>query len=609
MSTREIVGDHGLTMVDIVRMTDHLQTLDEKQGINARHDDVDTQLRFLPHTGRIWLGDQRMLLMHAKTFAALRHQIIEHLGSDTARAMLMRIGYASGHRDAELARRAWPDGDELGAFMAGARLHSFEGVAKVTPVSVTSDIKRGQFRGEYLWHGSLEALESVSAFGRAQQPVCWMQLGYACGYGSAFLDKLVVFRELECAAMGAAACRIVGQPAEAWDQYPEEARLLQTEFTSRHERVARVINLPVAPRKTAQDVGNAATASSRPRSAMPGMVGVSAAFVDAQVYTERVASTSATVLLSGESGVGKELFARAVHDLSPRHNGPFVAVNCAAIPDTLVESELFGVEKGAFTGATLSRPGRFQRASGGTLFLDEIGSLSLIAQAKLLRALQEGEIDRVGSTHPTKVNVRIVAATNKDLCREVREERFREDLYFRLNVISIRIPPLRERAEDIPPLMEHFLVTYNELYGKNVIGFGAPVVEALLKYRFSGNVRELRNLVERGVAGARDGTRIELTDIFRSGELAQPSLAVPVPNHGAQHAVESPIDAPTESSVDVTGLLLAKGDFSFVDHERALYARALEQSRGNISAAARLLGLTRSQLAHRLKSMKKNETH
>jgi two-component system, NtrC family, response regulator HydG len=201
------------------------------------------------------------------------------------------------------------------------------------------------------------------------------------------------------------------------------------------------------------------------------MVGVSSAFKAACHMLTRVAPTKASVLFTGESGVGKEMFASTLHRISPRAAKPFVAVNCAAIPDALVESELFGVERGAFTGASVSRAGRFERADGGTLFLDEIGTLSLVAQGKLLRALQEGEVERVGGTRTIKVDVRVVAATNVDLRDAVKAGRFREDLFYRLNVYPIHLPPLRERREDIPLLMSHFLHLYGRTHGRKLAGY------------------------------------------------------------------------------------------------------------------------------------------
>ena len=221
-----------------------------------------------------------------------------------------------------------------------------------------------------------------------------------------------------------------------------------------------------------------------------------------------------TVLFLGETGVGKEIFARMLHRMGRRSEQPFVAVNCAALPENLIEAELFGVVKGAYTGATDSRPGRFERAHGGTLFLDEIGTLTLSAQAKLLRALQEGEIERVGDSQTRKVDVRLLAATNVDLKDAVARGTFREDLYFRLTTFPVRIPPLRERRDDIPLLMRHFLHRFSQRHGKTVGSFAPEAVEALLSYAFPGNIRELENMIERGVLLADAGEPIGISHLF-----------------------------------------------------------------------------------------------
>ncbi|MCU0641157.1 MAG: sigma-54 dependent transcriptional regulator [Candidatus Margulisbacteria bacterium] len=227
------------------------------------------------------------------------------------------------------------------------------------------------------------------------------------------------------------------------------------------------------------------------------IVGKSPAIREVFRVVEEVAKSNATVLITGESGTGKELVARAIHNRSPRQNKLFVAVNCAAIPENLLESELFGHEKGSFTGAIERQIGKFEIASGGTLFLDEIGTLPLPMQAKLLRALQEKEIERLGGGRPVPVDVRIVAATNGDLKAETKNRRFREDLFYRLNVIPLHLPPLRERAEDVPLLAEHFLHKYNHEFGKKIKGFKPEVLPLLAAYDWPGNVRELENLIER----------------------------------------------------------------------------------------------------------------
>src|SRR5437764_298415 len=229
------------------------------------------------------------------------------------------------------------------------------------------------------------------------------------------------------------------------------------------------------------------------------VVGVSPAWRRLMNLVNQVADSSATVLIQGESGTGKELVARAIHERSPRKGGPFIAVNCAALPETLLESELFGYEKGAFTGATSRREGRFELAAGGTLFLDEVADLSPVTQPKILRVLQEGEFERLGATKSIRVDVRIVAATNQDLGHMVKEKRFREDLYYRLNVITLNVPPLRERREDVRVLAQHFLRIYAAKNNRTLEGFTDQAMRRLEAYAWPGNVRELENVVERGL--------------------------------------------------------------------------------------------------------------
>ncbi len=242
----------------------------------------------------------------------------------------------------------------------------------------------------------------------------------------------------------------------------------------------------------------------RERQHLDGIVGESGAMQEVFSLVRRVAASDATVLIRGESGTGKELIARAIHEASARAAGPLVTVNCAALPETLLESELFGHEKGAFTGAHVARRGRFEAAHGGSLFLDEIGDLPLHLQVKLLRVLQAREIERLGSTRPIAVDVRLLAATHRDLEAEVRAGRFREDLYYRLNVVTIVVPPLRDRRADIPLLLDHFLARFARDNGKTIRGLTREARDALLRYDYPGNVRELENLVERAVVLTRD---------------------------------------------------------------------------------------------------------
>ncbi len=246
-----------------------------------------------------------------------------------------------------------------------------------------------------------------------------------------------------------------------------------------------------------------------------GIVGNAPALRRVLEVARQAAPSSATVLLMGESGTGKEMFARVIHDLSPRAGGPFVAVNCGALPESIIEAELFGAEKGAYTGATATREGRFERAHKGTLFLDEVGELSPRVQVKLLRALQSGELERVGGTHTVRVDCRVIAATNQDLKQMVRDGDFREDLFYRLNVIPITLPPLRARREDVPLLADHFLRHYAEKNGKRIEGFSERALARMVDYSWPGNVRELENTIERAVV-LTQGTLLDEIDLPES---------------------------------------------------------------------------------------------
>jgi two-component system NtrC family response regulator len=248
------------------------------------------------------------------------------------------------------------------------------------------------------------------------------------------------------------------------------------------------------------------------RHRVDGIIGESGRMQEVLGLVQRVAPSDATVLIRGESGTGKELIARAIHFNSPRAGGPLVTLNCAALPEQLLESELFGHERGAFTGAVAQRKGRFELAHGGSIFLDEIGDLSMSLQVKLLRVLQERQFDRVGGSKTLEVDVRVIAATNKDLEAAMRGGTFREDLYYRLNVVTIQIPPLRERREDIPPLLDAFVVKFAAKNRREVAGFTAAARDTLMKYDYPGNVRELENIVERAVLLAR-GRVIDLEDL------------------------------------------------------------------------------------------------
>ncbi len=302
------------------------------------------------------------------------------------------------------------------------------------------------------------------------------------------------------------------------------------------------------------------------------LVGQSPAFRAFLDVLQQAAPSTATVLLIGESGTGKELAARLVHDASPRAKGPFVAVNCAALPETILEAELFGVEKGAFTGAVARKEGRFERASGGTLFLDEVGEMSPSAQVKLLRVLQEGELERLGGTQTVKVDVRLVAATNKELSREVAEGRFREDLYYRLNVVEVNVPSLASRREDIPLLAEHFVRRYAAKNSKALRGLSPAALDVLENYAWPGNVRELEHAMERAVVLCRH-------DVIDVHDLPE---AVRKGPKGAASQIVIPIGTPMD------------------EIERRVIGETLRHTKGDKNLAARMLGIAARTIYRRL---------
>jgi len=303
------------------------------------------------------------------------------------------------------------------------------------------------------------------------------------------------------------------------------------------------------------------------------VIGSSPAFRRTMALVEQVADSSATVLIQGESGTGKELVARTIHARSARSRGPLVAVNCAALPETLLESELFGYEKGAFTGAAGRKEGRFELANGGTLFLDEVSDLSVVTQPKILRVLQEGEFERLGGTKTFRVDVRIVAATNQDLAQMVREKRFREDLYYRLNVITLTVPPLRERREDVRVLAQHFLRVYAAKNNRRLEGFTDEAIRRLEAYAWPGNVRELENVIERGVVLAQ-GALMDVTDL-------PPEIAgsTPLPE----------------------GVLSIRLGTPLAEVEARLLEETLRATKGNKTLTAKLLGIDPTTVLRKLK--------
>jgi len=536
--------------------------------------EMRSRLRFMPDSGQIWLDEQRMIMVHAGAMGELRRELIETLGHDRARGVLTRMGYASGTRDAVFVRRLFPNASDNDVYIMGPQLHNLEGIVNVRPVKCEMNVARGICEGEFIWENSYEAEIHRAHYGVDTAPACWMQIGYAAGYTSELFGSFVLYREVECSAKGDRHCRIIGRPVAQWDDAEQDLKYFQPEsLADRLLELQTQVELLRAARQDDDTAGE--------------LIGESASFKAAFAMIEKVAASQVTVMLLGETGVGKEMFARRIHELSTRANGAFVAVNCAAIPEDLIESELFGVEKGGFTGASRSRPGRFERAHGGTLFLDEVSELSPVAQAKLLRVLQEGEIERIGDTAVRRVDVRVIVATNIDLETAVADGRFRADLFYRLNPYPVFIPPLRERLHDIPLLVQHFVDKYSAQHGKRIARVTSGAMSSLLDYAWPGNIRELKNIIERGVILTSSGEAIDAQNLLPPSSAA---AATATPDRDAD---ASRIDNLLESVIH-DGL-------SFDELEARLLALAVERAGGNLSAAARQLSMSRAQLAYRLK--------
>lgn len=480
--------------------------------------DLKELLQFDAEGGILRFGSERVLLLDAVALGILRRELIESLGLAGARAVLTRFGYAHGWRTAENLRTGFPWDSEEEWKQAGGRLHTLQGLVRVespgqgarsAPTSI----------GDSIWHDSYEAEQHLLHLGRADEPVCWTLTGFASGYLSHAHGREIYCLEERCRGKGDAVCRLVGRPREEWGDvitphlaYYQKPCLdaALSEVTGELKRVERRLR---TQRRELEPTGLAEHGSA--------FVLKSPAMGRVLDMARRVAQVDSTVLLTGESGVGKERVARFIHGESPRTGGPFVAINCGAVPENLLESELFGHVRGSFTGATQDRVGLFEAANGGTLLLDEIGDVPPAMQVKLLRALQERQIRRVGENRNRTVNVRVLAATNRNLVDEIHAARFREDLYYRLRVIEIAIPPLRERREDILPLARSFLTATAQRADRKVNGFTPAAAHQLLRYAWPGNVRELENAVERAVVLARRN-RIDLDDLPPEVGLATP---------------------------------------------------------------------------------------
>jgi two-component system, NtrC family, response regulator HydG len=483
--------------------------------------------------GVIRFAGQRALLLDAVAMGLLRKYLVENFGVTAARTVLTQLGFAHGWRMAEAMKAEFEwDSDEEWT-RAGARIHTLQGFFRVEPGG------GGPFaKGGSMLVASYEAEQHLLHFGLSDVPVCWTICGLISGYLSRTSGKETFVLEDRCLGAGAAACHLFGRSREEWGderreelQFFEPNRLKECLDVSLH----RVTETLKAAERKLRARHRALVRVAHDLEEPLGVIAKSYAMRQLVDLARRIAKVDSTVLITGESGSGKERIARLVHDESTRAAGPFVAVNCGAITETLLESELFGHARGAFTGATQDRPGLFEAANGGTLLLDEVGEVSPGMQVKLLRALQEREIRRVGENKSRRVDVRVVAATNRDLAHGVAGGAFRQDLYYRLKVVELHVPALRERRDDILPLARVLLAEAALRMKREIAGLAPAAADRLLGYEWPGNVRELENAMERAVALAR-GDRVELEDL---PEEIRNALPTPVAAAGAVRPLEA----------------------------------------------------------------------
>jgi DNA-binding NtrC family response regulator len=526
---------------------------------------IDDLLEMDPRGGVVRFGGRRTLLLDAVALGLLRSQLVSTFGTTVTRALLTRLGFLHGSRTAESLRDALPWDDEREWRIAGGRLHRLQGLVSFEPVTPSQRLDPDAF-AEAIWRDSYEAEQHVMHLGRATQCVCWTLAGFASGYLTYVTGTPVYCTELRCVGRGDAVCHMVGRRAAEWGDRLEEIRRPYDEDCldeSLEELRATLKRLEDEVRDRQRYL-----APSDAPFDTHGLVAQSDAMKRVLAIADKASKVDATVLITGESGVGKERVARFVHDRSARAGGPFVAINCGALPASLLESELFGHARGAFTGASTDRAGLFEAAHGGTLLLDEIGELPLPLQVHLLRVLQSREVRRLGENRVRAVDVRVIAATNRRLSEMVSGGQFREDLYYRLQVIEIEVPPLRERPDDVLPLARVTLADASARMGREMRGLSPEASRALLAHRWPGNARELGNTMERAVALA-DGDRVELADL--------PDWA-----RGDAHT------SPTS-----TGTL--------ADVERAHILATLRAHGGNRSLAAKALGIGEATLFRRIR--------
>ncbi|MBU0984068.1 MAG: sigma 54-interacting transcriptional regulator [candidate division Zixibacteria bacterium] len=520
--------------------------------------------------GNLNLHGRRLVIHSIHAFEQFRRDIVTMLGCEEARRLITRFGFFWGQADAAAMRRVfeWTDLSEL--LEAGFRLQSIEGAAKASLKSLELDEIERTLHLECEWRDSVSTETKASEQPSGERPECWELVGYASGYASLCMDKSVYFVEQQCERSGDLCCRAIGKDVDSWgDEILPYLRYFEgDDIKGNVEQLTRELR-----KKTRQIAVQRKQLDALRKGKVSFFIeGRSNALRRVVDLAERVAQFDSSLLITGETGVGKEVFARYIHDISHRSKAPMVALNCGALPETLLESELFGCRAGAFTGAVRDRVGLFEQAEHGTVFLDEIGDITPAMQVRILRVLQEKEIMRLGESEPRKVDIRVIAATNRNLDEAVANGTFREDLLYRLRVIEIEIPPLRQRREDILPLARFLIEKLARKLGLPNLRFDATCVDYLQAHDWPGNVRELENAIERAAVLSRDGT------------IMPDGLPLSIVGHGKPGVREG-----------------SSRPLSLAQMEDDHIQLVLTSTGGNRTQAAKILGISQATLWRKLK--------
>lgn len=458
---------------------------------------LNNLLSYSPKDASVHFMQQRVLILDVLAMGLLRKELIDTLGYQKARKVLTRFGFAHGWRTAKMLQEDFPE--ILLDNHGGEHLHKLFGLVNTTTRKEFNDSQGKELQIQTNMENSYEAEQHLNLIGQTDDGACWTLTGFASGYETFKHGRDMYFVETQCVANGDACCQMEGRFKENWGhrltkyQPYFEIDSIGKVLTEQEEQLQQLEKRLIERRKELEGYDN----SIDP---IPGFIARSPKMIKLISVASSAARVDSTVLVSGDSGVGKEHISRYIHQASPRSDGPFISVNCSALSDNLLETELFGHAKGAFTGADNARIGLLEEANGGTLFLDEIGETSLNMQVKLLRALQEKEIKRIGENTVRKLDIRVIVATNRDLSVEVIKGNFRQDLFYRLRVIELIVPSLSERREDILPIANLLLQRHMGSMSREVNGLSRSAIQLLMSYNWPGNVRELINAMEYALA-------------------------------------------------------------------------------------------------------------